>query len=47
MEDFSRREHEYKKEVAHYKTSLAKMTADRNKYRSTLEEKLKILEEKV
>lgn len=47
MEDFNRREHEYKKEVQHYKSSLAKMTADRNKNKASLEEKIKILDEKL
>lgn len=51
MEDFHRREHEYKKEIVHYKNALSKMTVDRNQFKENyevtsgiLEEKLKVIE---
>lgn len=47
MEDFNRREHDYKKQIAHYKSSLAKMTTDRNKYKKDYENTFATLQQKL
>ena len=47
MEDFNRREFEYRKEVDHWKTSHTKMTTDRNKFRTLYENTYATLQEKL
>ena len=47
MEDFHKRDFEYRKEIEHWKTSHTKMTADRNKFRTNYENTYAILQEKL
>ena len=47
MEDFHKRDFEYRKEIEHWKTSHTKMTADRNKFRTNYENTYATLQEKL
>ena len=47
MEDFHRKEHDFRKELEHWKNAHTKMTNDRNKFRTNYETTKKTLEEKL